>query len=583
MRYVLVFAGVGLWIAVLLGCGGGGDSSSAPAVADGAMTPGDTPGAASPTPGDSDPTAQGSATTDSGTPGSSSGPSPEGSGTTGPSGTPADGTSSGMPADSSADQPPASGGASDSQTPGATPDSSDSSASTPGGSENTMPEGVSAPPSGYPEGAMSPDSSSSPSGDSTNPDGSASPDSGNMTGQQAPKPLTLVEKAVLAFRQGRDQDAIAYLCAHGVTAEASEAKTVLDQMGWIVPLKRPAMALRWGIAMEYVPLRNYDGNIFPIGTTQNLPARGAAGQAPGGQPAGGMPDMTGGQPGMGGGAHIPPLMQQLTGELGPKVVAQLQERIARGDFGQAMASLGKADVPAAGGAAPGMGGYGETGGSGMSPDMGGGMAGIPGGFGGPAQPQGAPPAQATPLAPGIVFLGIVTPKDMRQKAQQAGVDVICVFNIVLTAIPKQQLLKNETEIHLYDLVQTRKLFESKTLNNIQVQIERVEKKADQDPVERELESLFKFVDANWRMGPLPAGMQAEHVLNRLRILLAESHENPLPVLAEARMYQMRGLLQDAHFLTACQKLLGESEGTQLANGSAEEKLETVAKWLPQGP
>jgi len=444
-----------------------------------------------------------------------------------------------------------------------------------------MPEGVSAPPSGYPEGAMSPDSSS-PSGDPANPDGSGSPDSGNMAGQQAAKPLTLADKAVLAFRQGRDQDAIAYLYAHGVTAEAGEAKTVLDQMGWVAPLKRPAMALRWGIAMEYVPLRNYDGNIFPIGTTQNLPTRGAAGQVGGGQPAGGIADMSGGQPGAAGGAQIPPLMQKLTGELGPRVVALLQERIARGDFGQVMAALGKADVPAAGGAAPGMGGYSETGGSGMSPDMSGGMGGVPGGFGGPAQPQDAQPAQAIPLAPGIVFLGIVTPKDLRQKAQKAGVDVICVFDIVLTPIPKQQLLKNETTIHVHDLAQTRQLFESKTLNNIQVQIERVEKKSDQDPVERELESLFKFVDANWRVGPLPAGMQAEHVLNRLRILLAESHENPLPVLAEARMYQLRGLLQDAHFLTACQKLLGESDGTQLANGSAEEKLELVAKWLPQG-
>ena len=75
----------------------------------------------------------------------------------------------------------------------------------------------------------------------------------------------------------------------------------------------------------------------------------------------------------------------------------------------------------------------------------------------------------------------------------------------------------------------------------------MEKKSDQDPVDKELEALFKFVDANWHLGPLPAGLQAEHVLNRLRTLLAESHENPLPVLAEARMYQTRGLLQDSHY------------------------------------
>ena len=135
-------------------------------------------------------------------------------------------------------------------------------------------------------------------------------------------------------------------------------------------------------------------------------------------------------------------------------------------------------------------------------------------------------------------------------------------------------------MHLHDLMQTKELYESKTLNNIQVQIERVEKKSDQDPVDKELESLFKFVDANWRLGPLPAGLQAENVLNRLRGLLGETHENPLPVLAEARMYQTRGLLQDSHFLTACQKLLGDAEGTQLVNGSEEEKKQVVAKYLP---
>jgi len=445
------------------------------------------------------------------------------------------------------------------------------------------------PPQGYSPQGMPSDSSQSPSGEPSPGYGSGYPGAGGMPGQQPPKPLTLAEKAVLAFRQGRDQDAIAYLCAQGITAEADEAKEVLDKMGWIGPLKRPAMTVRWGIALMYVPLRNYNGSIFPIGTTQNVQIRGVAGQAPGGQPMGGMGEMAGGQAGMAGGTASHPLLQQLTGELGTKVIAQLQERITRGDFGQVMESLGKAAAPGAGGAAPGMGmgmsGYGESGGGMGSGGMGSGMGyGAPGaGSGGLGQPQGAPSADAAPLAPGIVFLGTVTAKDMRQKAQKAGVDVICVFDIVVTPIPKQQLLKNETTIRLHDLTQTRELFESKTLNNIQVQVERVEKKSDQDPVDRELESLFKFVDANWKMSPLPAEWKAEEVLNRLRGVLAETHENPLPVLAEARMYQTRGLLQDTHFLSACRKVLGEPDGTQLVNGSAEEKLEIVAKWLPKEP
>jgi len=99
-------------------------------------------------------------------------------------------------------------------------------------------------------------------------------------------------------------------------------------------------------------------------------------------------------------------------------------------------------------------------------------------------------------------------------------------------------------------------------------------------VDKEIEALFKKVDADWHLGPLPASLTAESVLNRLRGLIGETHENPLPVLAEVRMYQTRGLLQDAHLATAYQKLIGEAEGTQLAKGSEEEKKKAIEKWLP---
>ncbi len=428
---------------------------------------------------------------------------------------------------------------------------------------------------------------SQPGSDPSNP---SYPGAGNVPGQQAAKPVTLLDTADLSFRYGRDQDAMNCLYVHALISDTEAAKEVLDKMGWIAPLKRPALAVRWGIAVEYVAPRNYNGNIFPIGTTQNVPVKGAAGgQAGGGQPPGGMGDSGMGQGGMGqggmgqggmGAGQANPQLQQLTGELGQKVVAQLQERMGRGDFGQVMASQGK---PAAAGAGEGMSGYMPAGGG--SEMSGGGMAPDPGagGFGASGQPQGVRPTAAVPLAPGIVMLGVVSAKDLREKGQKAGVDAVCVFDVVVTVNPRAQLIKNETTIHLHDLTQAKELYESKTLNNIQIQLERADPKTDQDPVDKELESLFKVVDANWHLGPLPAGLQAEHVLNRLRILLAESHENPLPVLAEARMYQTRGLLQDSHYLATCQKLLGEADGTKLATASKEEKLTTVGKWLPKPP
>lgn len=129
-------------------------------------------------------------------------------------------------------------------------------------------------------------------------------------------------------------------------------------------------------------------------------------------------------------------------------------------------------------------------------------------------------------------------------------------------------------------LQPKELWESKKLNNIKIQIERADPKEDQDPVAKEIEAFFKKVDTDWPLGPLPASLTAEAVLNRLRTLISATHENPLPVLAEVRMYQTRGLLKDEHLLTAYEKLIGQSEGKQLAAGSDEEKKQAIERWLP---
>ncbi len=219
-------------------------------------------------------------------------------------------------------------------------------------------------------------------------------------------------------------------------------------------------------------------------------------------------------------------------------------------------------------------------------NLGAGMPGgvAPGGFqppgGMPGQPLAGRVTDVTSLSTGIVFLGVVNSKDVREKAQAAGVDAVCAFNVAVTPNPRTGLILNETMIHLHDAVQPKELWESKKVNNIKVQLERADPKGDQDPVDKEIEALFKKLDADWHLGPLPAGLQTEHVLNRLRGLIGETHDNPLPILGEVRMYQTRGLLPDEHLLTAYQKLIGESEGTQLAKGSEEEKKKAIEQWLP---
>lgn len=465
----------------------------------------------------------------------------------------------------------------------------------PEGSSTGVPAGV---PANYPGGSATgliPPAGSGSSADGVgppNPDAAGGyPGAGDAQAQQPPKPLTFADKAGIAFQQGREKDGLQYVYAHALTGDDAVAKEVLGQMGWVGPLKKPAMTVRWGIAIEYVfnGPRGYTGNLYPIGTAQNVATKGGGGGAGiGGQPQpGGMGDGGFAPGGMGGAGQGNASLQNYTGELGQKVLQQLQQRIAKGDFGKVLALAGKTSTPGATpgmpGAAAGMPGAGMPEGSGTN--LGAGMPGgaAPGGVEGagmPGQPLGGRPTDVSSLSPGIVLLGVVSPRDLRDKAQAAGVDVICVFDVSVTPNPRTGLILNETAIRLHNTVEPKELWESRKLNNIKVQIERADPKGDQDPADREIEALFKKVDADWHVGPLPSSLTAANVLDRLRLLISQTHENPLPVLAEVRMYQTRGLLKDEHLLTAYQKLIGESGGTQLATGSEEEKKQAIETWLP---
>jgi hypothetical protein len=185
------------------------------------------------------------------------------------------------------------------------------------------------------------------------------------------------------------------------------------------------------------------------------------------------------------------------------------------------------------------------------------------------------------LLPGVVLVGLGKPKELQKKAQQAEVDVLCVFTVNVNYSMRSGLVTNKTSIALYNTADAKPMYEGKELNNIQVQKQRAEQPDDPDPVDKEMDKLFEYIDSHWKLGELPAGLQQEHVLNRLRTLISEPPSNPLPTLAEVRMYQTRGLLEDAHLLTAYQRLIGDQPGKLLATGSEEEKKQAIEEWLPK--
>ena len=417
------------------------------------------------------------------------------------------------------------------------------------------------------------------------------------------KPLTLQEMAQAAFQQGKDREAFQFLYGHALTADDQAATELLSKMGLLTPAKRPALAVRWGVG---VALTGPQGtNPYPIGTKQNQVGAPRGGQR-GGLRAGGGGDSEGGfapEGAMGvpqvglvegprpfdagdapagagpvSGGPIDPVLKQMTGELGQKMVDGLRQRIAQGDFGQVLVVTGAAPSRSRGGYGGGMeSGYGGDMESGYGDEE---ESGYGGGY---SQPMGRGrggnqqkgPSQ---LAPGAVMLGVGNIKDLKTVAGKYEVDVLCVFNVALKPNLKIGTTINETTIAIYNMADGKETYESKKLNNIAVQVARQGGKPDN--VDKEIEDLFEHIDSTWKLGPMPA-LTEEGVLARLRPVITEPQENPLPILAEIRMYKTRSLLNDQFFAIAYKSVLGDQQAAILATGTEDQKKEAISQWLPK--
>ena len=106
---------------------------------------------------------------------------------------------------------------------------------------------------------------------------------------------TFMVKAEHAMQQGNEKLAFDYMYA---SALAEDSTDVLDKFMWVNAFKRPAVAVRWGIGVDLtVSPKSYEGNYYPVGSSQTIPEthespiatgggqqRGGAGGRPSGWP-----------------------------------------------------------------------------------------------------------------------------------------------------------------------------------------------------------------------------------------------------------------------------------------------------------
>jgi hypothetical protein len=455
-------------------------------------------------------------------------------------------------------------------------------------------------PGGYPPG-FDPNGNSQ-DGSGQNPDGSY--------GQPAPppKPTTLRDKAIDAFKAGEDDEAFELLAAHYLTTPG--AGTELGRnMQWATGLRRPALATRFGVAIIYSAPFNWDGHPQPLGSAELEAALGEIdGQnnqgGGGGERRGNSRAFGGGRnrnrEGRGGGnirGPMPPAgvaggfnpggeggmqeqpetareeLEYFTGELGAKLLTKLKSKMEVGTFGVVLKDANKAvPLPAANQAdADGAGGFQGPGAGRMAP------AGVGPGPGGPGRPlgPGAPggpgageggdeaiggPVLTGQLIPGVSFLGAVeNVKQLGEVVASSAADVIFVFEVKVRPASASNWVNNDTRLRVVSAAKvSENLFTSSTINNKGV-TEARKKKGGEDPVNQELTEALDVVEQQYKMQPLPPAVTAEVALKRINALAATKPDDALPLLLEARFYVAKKLLKPEEFITVALTEVGEDQ------------------------
>lgn len=404
-----------------------------------------------------------------------------------------------------------------------------------------IPPGAVPPPGSVPPGAVLPtDPGRNPGAFVPMPVPGSVPGGDAASGDPAaPTDTPLLAEARAAFAEGRDSDAFEFLYASAILRE--DKYNLLKQMRWVpsLGLKRPALALRIGVAVDYNATKNYAGGPQPIGRVQ-------MGSPPTFTPNG--TDSGAPQPG----SAPSTVIDYYTSEIGPRILEGLQVRHEQGSFGDVLTLFASSGATGSSPVAPAGPVFGE-------------------------QRPGARRSTTQPIVPGIVFLGVGKAPELLKKARAEGLDALIVFDVDVKAT--RTAVVNTTRLNLIEVSKNAALYTPLPLNAITVEKARQDGKAD-DPVDTAIEKFFEAVDSSLVLEDLPANLPAEAVAARVAKIASSSPESKLGTLVEIVFWQDQGLLDEAKAKEAFETLLGPEQGAKMA-GSDDERREVIDRLLPR--
>ncbi len=381
-----------------------------------------------------------------------------------------------------------------------------------------------------------------------------------------------MELAKSAYKKGENDRAIKLFYAHALTVDDNEAAEVLDN----IRLYRPNVVKPEDLKAS----NNFATTIKPHLTTSLNFAVGVvldAGEKVTDVKPIGVWQRSGGAGGYGGAADDNSKLEafeDLTGDFGKALVDAVKSRRHDGKFGTLFADL-EPPVDAAVAEEEGVAGAEGLGGQ----FRGGGAFIPPGGKGGGADAGNllGKTAKDKSLAHGFTYLGTGTANELLKKAVEIGVDGLFIFDVKAELNRRTSVVTNDTRLR-FMLPSGRVVAgTSSSLKNIDFEKAKMDNKESPE-LEEQMDKMFQRLDDILALVSVPKMSESaaiKHIHGQLH-----SGADVLQVMAEARLFHSKGIIDSERLQTIYQIALEGNEGISLATGSADDRKLVLELTMP---
>ncbi len=192
---------------------------------------------------------------------------------------------------------------------------------------------------------------------------------------------------------------------------------------------------------------------------------------------------------------------------------------------------------------------------------------------------GQAPQVGDPRFSSVIYMGSGTRNELINMAKALGLDAIVLFNVpqsMPSTMPAgAKRLDDQIKIQIMDVGGKGEKKEWSGPNTTPGA-----GTGEPDPEEIAIcaDDIGKYLNENYVLQPMPQ-TQASDIPARMKTLVGEAHEDRLPLFAEVRYDQLKGLLSNEDAVTEYRKWLSNEQAQVLATGTPAQRRAMLEQWL----